>query len=171
MNITSLKERIGSTNRRTLSWAIVIAAGAVLGTGSLLLGGERGHANVPKQEPGVKAPVLTIDLRTVEDVVAASGSLASKNTSVLSSKVMGRVVHLGAREGDQVAEGTLLVRIESGEITAQVLQAQAAYNNAKANYDRIKSLFEAKASTQIEMDQATLGLATAQAGLSAAKAM
>ncbi|NTW61041.1 MAG: efflux RND transporter periplasmic adaptor subunit, partial [Nitrospirae bacterium] len=60
---------------------------------------------------------------------------------------------------------------ESGEITAQVVQAQAAYNNAKLQYDRIKSLYDAQASTQMEMDQATLGFETAQAGLRAAKAM
>ncbi len=84
---------------------------------------------------------------------------------------MGRVVHLGAQEGDQVAAGKLLMKIDSGEITAQAIQAQAAYNNARLQYDRIKNLFDAKASTQMEMDQAILGLENAQAGLQAAKAM
>jgi len=90
---------------------------------------------------------------------------------VLSSKVMGRVSYLGVQDGDQVSSGKLLIRIDSGEIAAQAAQAQAAYNNAKLQYDRIKNLYDAKASTQMEMDQATLGLATAQAGLTAAKAM
>jgi RND family efflux transporter MFP subunit len=84
---------------------------------------------------------------------------------------MGKVVYLSVQEGDKVHEGKLLMKIDSGEITAQAIQAQAAYNNAKLQYDRIKSLYEAKASTQMEMDQATLGLETAEAGLKAAKAM
>ena len=84
---------------------------------------------------------------------------------------MGRVVRLSVQEGDHVDAGKLLMKIDSGEITAQAIQAQAAYNNARLQYDRIKSLYDAKASTQMEMDQATLGLETAQAGLQAAKAM
>ena len=104
-------------------------------------------------------------------MVSAAGTLNSKNTSVLSSKVMGKVVALTVNEGDHVNQGKLLLRIESGEISAQVYQAQAAYNNAKLQYDRIKSLFDEKAATQMEMEQATLGFESAKAGLNAAKAM
>ncbi len=68
-------------------------------------------------------------------------------------------------------QGRLLMKIESGEIAAQAYQAQAAYNNAKLQFDRIKTLFDEKAATQMEMDQATLGLESAKAGLNAAKAM
>jgi RND family efflux transporter MFP subunit len=84
---------------------------------------------------------------------------------------MGKVVALNVQEGDYVSQGKLLVKIESGEISAQAFQAQAVYNNAKLQYDRIKRLFDEKAATQMEMDQATLGLKTAEAGMNAAKAM
>ena len=90
---------------------------------------------------------------------------------MLSSKVMGRVVYLSVQEGDQVAADKLLMKIDSGEIKAQTVQAQAAYNNARLQYGRIKSLYDAKASTEMEMDQATLVLENAQAGLQAATAM
>ena len=153
----------------TITGIVVIAT--VLGTGSLLLGGEDGHATVPKRESALTAPVATAAARTIDNLITAAGALGSKNTSVLSSKVMGRVDALNVQEGDYVTAGKLLLRIDSGEITAQAIQAQAAYNNAKLQYDRIKSLFDAKASTQMEMDQATLGLQTAEAGLKAAQAM
>jgi RND family efflux transporter MFP subunit len=104
-------------------------------------------------------------------VVSAVGTLNSRNTSVLSSKIMGKVIALHAKEGDHVSRGKVLLRIESGEISAQAFQAQAAYNNAKLQYDRIKRLFDEKAATQMEMDQATLGLDSANAGLNGAKAM
>ena len=64
-----------------------------------------------------------------------------------------------------------VLRCDSGEISAQSYQAQAAYNNAKLQFDRIKNLFTENAATQMEMDQATLGLESATAGLNAAKAM
>lgn len=84
---------------------------------------------------------------------------------------MGKVLELTVNEGDHVSQGKLLARIESGEITAQVYQAQAALNNAQLQYDRIKTLFDEKAATQMEMDQATLGLESAKAGLNGARAM
>jgi RND family efflux transporter MFP subunit len=84
---------------------------------------------------------------------------------------MGRVVELTVNEGDYVTQGKLLLRIESGEISAQTYQAQAAYNNAKLQHDRIKSLFDENAATRMEMDQAILGYESAKAGLIAAKAM
>ncbi|MHB8845045.1 MAG: efflux RND transporter periplasmic adaptor subunit [Nitrospirota bacterium] len=153
---------------------IGMAAGAVAAlivAGSLSFGKTDGHAAAAKDEAPVTASAVTVQPRTIDSVVTAAGALASKNVSVLSSKVMGRVSFLSVQEGDQVSAGKLLLKIDSGEIAAQAAQAQAAYNNAKLQYDRIKSLYDAKASTQMEMDQATLGLETAQAGLKAAKAM
>lgn len=143
----------------------------VLGAVSLLFNGESGHAGAVRKEEPVAVPVVTVQARTVDAVITASGALTSRNSSVLSSKVMGRVDRISVQEGDQVSAGKLLLKIDSGEITAQAIQAQAAYNNAKLQYDRIKGLYDAKASTQMEMDQATLGLETAQAGLKAAKTM
>ena len=171
MNRTNIREAFRTINRKALYGIGLAAIITVLGTGPLLLRGEAGHANVPQHASVLKAPVVTLAARTIDSVITAAGALTSRNTSVLSSKVMGRVVALNVQEGDQVAAGKLLLRIDSGEITAQTIQAQAAYNNAKLQYDRIKSLFDAKASTQMEMDQATLGLQTAEAGLKAAQAM
>jgi RND family efflux transporter MFP subunit len=150
---------------------IMVTAAVLLGSGTLLLGGDTGPTSTPKHESPLKAPVVAAASAVIDDVIAAAGTLGSKNTSVLSSKIMGKVVALNVHEGDPVKEGQLLLKIESGEITAQVIQAQAAYNNAKLQYDRIKSLFDVRAATQMEMDQATLGLQTAEAGLKAATAM
>ncbi len=161
-------------NKIKKPWIYIIsitAAIAVLGAGYLFFREENSYAEAPKAEAPVSVAAVIVEPQTIDSVVTAAGALSSKNTSVLSSKIMGRVVRLSVQEGDQVAAGKLLMKIDSGEITAQAIQAQAAYNNARLQYDRIKSLYDAKASTQMEMDQATLGLENAQAGLQAAKAM
>ena len=138
--------------------------------GYMTFGKDDRYASVPKESAGNSnghdGPAENID-----SVVSAAGALSSRNVSVLSSKLMGRVTALTVNEGDQCTQGKLLMRIESGEIAAQAYQAQAAYNNAKLQYDRIKRLFDENAATQMEMDQATLGLESAKAGLNAAKAM
>ena len=171
MNITTIKEKIALFNKKTLAGISIGVTIALLASGYVVFSKKEGYAEAKNVEAPVQVSVFVVEPRTIESVVTAAGALSSKNSSVLSGKVMGRVVALNVHEGDQVAAGRLLMKIDSGEITAQAIQAQAAYNNAKLQYDRIKSLYDATASTQMEMDQATLGLETAQAGLRAAKAM
>ena len=171
MNSKSILEKIKNMNKKTIYSASLAFALAILGIGYMTFGKENSYAGVPKVEVPVHVSAVTVEPRSIDAVVSAAGTLNSKNTSVLSSKVMGKVVALTVNEGDQVNQGKLLLKIESGEITAQLYQAQAAYNNAKLQYDRIKSLFDEQAATQMEMDQATLGFESAKAGLNAAKAM
>jgi len=171
MNIVSIKEKIVSFNKKTLAGISLGAAVALLGAGYMVFNNKDGHAASPKAEAPLSVSAYIVEPRTIESVVTAAGALTSRNTSVLSSKVMGRVSYLGVQEGDHVSAGKLLIKIDSGEIAAQAFQAQAAYNNAKLQYDRIKGLYDANASTQVEMDQATLGFETAKAGLNAAKSM
>ena len=172
INLHTIENKFKELDKKVLFAGIaVIALAVIAGISYRILGRQGGPAGAPASGESIAVPVLMVEPRNIESVVTAAGALSSKNSSVLSGKVMGRVVALNVHEGDQVAEGRLLMKIESGEITAQVIQAQAAYNNAKLQYDRIKSLYDATASTQMEMDHATLGLETAQAGLRAAKAM
>jgi len=171
MTITALIGKIKSMNKKMLYGGAIGIVLILLGTGLLIRGKWNGYAALQKSEAPVSVNTMTVEPVTIDAVVSAAGALNSRNTSVLSSKVMGKVISLSVNEGDQVTQGKLLIRIESGEIAAQVYQAQAAYNNARLQYDRIKSLYDEKAATQMEMDQATLGFESAKAGLNAAKAM
>lgn len=169
--IETWTERIRTMDRKKLvlggAAALAVIAAVLLLTGRKEpVPGE----TVAEQEP-LAVQVMIAAPKAVESVVAAVGVLSSRNNSVLSAKIMGTVQSLSVREGDYVTTGQTLMRIDSGEITAQVQQAQAAYNNAKLHYDRIKRLYDENAATQIEMDQATLQLETAEAGLKSARAM
>jgi RND family efflux transporter MFP subunit len=171
MNIKTIFDKIKTMNKKFIYAASIAVVIAVLGAGYMMFGKDNSYAGTPKEEAPVSVTAVIVGPRTIDSVVTAAGALSSRNSSMLSSKVMGRVVYLGVQEGDQVAADKLLMKIESGEIMAQTVQARATYNNAKLQYDRTKSLYDAKASTEMEMDQATLGLENAQAGLQAAKAM
>jgi RND family efflux transporter MFP subunit len=172
MNILTIKEKISLIDKKKLYGASLLSALAILGLGYGLFGKDTSYAEASKKdEAPIPVSSVTIVPKTIDAVVSAVGTLNSRNSSVLSSKIMGKVVVLNAKEGDHVSQGKLLLKIESGEISAQVFQAQAAYNNAKLQYDRIKRLFDEKAATQMEMDQATLGLESANAGLKGATAM
>ncbi len=171
MNIKTIKEKINNMNKKAVYSGSVALAIALLVAVHLIMSKESSYAETHKPDAPVSVNAVTVEPKTIDSVVTSAGALSSRNTSVLSSKVMGRVISLTVKEGDNVLEGKRLMKIESGEITAQLLQAQAAFHNAKLQYQRIKSLYDAQAATQAEMDQATLGFETAEAGLKAAKAM
>jgi RND family efflux transporter MFP subunit len=166
-----IRDKIKRYDKKIIYSALVTAVVVVSGIGSITFGKSRHESNAPATETPFSVTAVAVETRTVDSVVSAAGTLSSRNTSILSSKVMVKVVALTINEGDYVTTGKLLARIESGEIAAQTYQAQAAYHNAKLHFDRIKRLFDEKASTQMEMDQATRGLESAKAGLNAAKAM
>lgn len=171
MDIRIITEKIRTMDKKKIYGLSVFCALSVLGIAYMVFGKDSSYANAPKAEAPLSVTTMTVEPRSIDAMISAAGTLNSKNTSVLSSKVMGKVVALTVTEGDYVTRGKLLIKIESNEISAQAYQAQAAYNNAKLQYDRIKSLFDEKAATQVEMEQATLGFESARAGLNAARAM
>jgi RND family efflux transporter MFP subunit len=171
MIIDVIHEKIKSMNKAAVTSASVGVTVAILGFGYMTFGKNSDYANVSKSDDPLRVSTMMVQPKMIDSTVSAAGTLNSRNISVLSSKIMGKVAELTVQEGSNVSAGQTLARIESGEISAQLYQAQAAFNNARLQYERIKSLFDAHAATQMEMDQATLGLESAKAGLNAARAM
>src|SRR5207244_9816728 len=78
---------------------------------------------------------LPIFVHTYEGV----GNVESPADVRIGSKVTGRLVYLQAREGDRVARGQVLARIDSSQVMAAVNQQQAVVASAQANLKDRKS--------------------------------
>lgn len=85
----------------------------------------------------------------------------------LSTKVPGIVRSVAVTDYQQVHKGDLLVELEDNDYQAQVAQANAAEEAAKAAIENIR---REKQLQQAKIDQAIAGVAQAQAGISAAQA-
>jgi multidrug efflux pump subunit AcrA (membrane-fusion protein) len=124
-----------------------------------------------------KAAFSTVPL--TEEVV---GTIQPTTVTTLSSKILGNVVEVLRREGETVAAGDLLVRIDAkeigsdlqgaqaslaeaqaaiAEVRSQITTAQAAkqaaeseLNLAEVSHARIKDLYDKKSVTRQEYDQA-----------------
>jgi HlyD family secretion protein len=66
----------------------------------------------------------------------ASGTIEARNIHV-GSKVGGRIEKVLVKEGDFVDAGAILVSFEDREVTAAMQDAQAAVDQAKANYEML----------------------------------
>ena len=105
---------------------------------------------------------------TIVETVSATGKIQPEIEVKISSEVSGEVIALTVKEGQQVKKGDLLVRInpdlyESGvnrsvasmsTTKAGLTQADAQVKEAKASYDRSKTLFDKGIISRAEWDKA-----------------
>lgn len=123
--------------------------------------------------------VAPVQYREVAQTYSADGLVEATRQSTVSAQIAGRVKEVLFDVGDRVAKGQVILRIDEREAAqalagsqAQVLQAQAGLQNAKANYERAKQLFAQKFISQAGLDkaQADYKVALAQAAASEAGA-
>lgn len=74
----------------------------------------------------------------IADLTATGYVVAQKKASI-ASKATGRLEWLGVREGSKVKQGEVLARLESGDLQAQVAQAVASVESAKAQLKRVEA--------------------------------
>lgn len=74
----------------------------------------------------------TVREETKDYVEEAVGTLKSSARSVVSSKVLGRIESMNVSAGDQVAQGDILVELDSGEVDARLHQAEEMLSAAEA---------------------------------------
>lgn len=66
----------------------------------------------------------------------ATGYVVAQRKAAVASKATGRLELLNVREGSQVKAGEILARLESNDVTAQMQQAAAGVNLARANLEQ-----------------------------------
>lgn len=66
----------------------------------------------------------------------ATGYVVAQRKAAVASKATGRLEWLNVREGSQVKAGEVLARLENNDVTAQMRQAAAGVNVARANLDQ-----------------------------------
>lgn len=123
--------------------------------------------------------VATVQYREVAQTYSADGLVEATRQSTVSAQIGGRVREILFDVGDRVEKGQVILRIDEREAVqamagsqAQVLQAQANMQNAKATYERARQLFAQKFISQAALDkaQADYKVALAQAAASEAGA-
>ena len=108
--------------------------------------------------------------------ITASGKIEAENSANVSTRMMGHVTKVHVKVGQKVNAGQLLVSINNtdlqakrAQVEASILQATAAFNNAKKDYERFTALFNQQSASQKELDDMTSRYEMAKAGLEAAK--
>src|SRR5436309_3697044 len=91
---------------------------------------------------------------TVVDAIAATGQIEAVQSIELRPEVQGRITDILVREGQDVAAGTGLFKVDDAELKAQVAQAEAERQMARQALERTKQLIAQNASSTSDLEQA-----------------
>jgi RND family efflux transporter MFP subunit len=112
------------------------------------------------------------------DGFSASGTVKAVQGATISTRTMGYVESVEVQVGNRVRKGTLLIRINNADLTAQLAQAdagvteaEAALANVEKNYTRFKELYKTQSVTSKEMDDMNMNLEMSKSRLKAARQM
>lgn len=105
----------------------------------------------PKPTP-VRAVILKPEV--LDNKVLTSGVILANEEVAISSEVAGKITQISFREGDFVAAGALLVKINDAELQAQVQKLIANKKLAETKEKRQRELLAKEAISQQEYDVA-----------------
>lgn len=152
---------------RILALALLVGASAACNS-------EKGEAATTRNGGGPGGPgragpqVVPVDfavaeLGTASRSVSATGTVAPLRSVTINSQVAGALLGVSVEEGTPVRQGTVLARIDSRELEAQLASAEASLELARRTAERSAQLREQQIVTAAEFDrdQAALAAATA----------
>jgi RND family efflux transporter MFP subunit len=116
----------------------------------------------------IAVKTAAVSSRTIDDITEVTGTVAAVQRAELAPKIMGRVAEVYVQEGQRVAKGQVLLRIEAADLAAGVSQAAANSRAAAAAAAQAQTAAELqREQSRGRVQQAEEALRAAKAGLSA----
>jgi membrane fusion protein (multidrug efflux system) len=168
--------------------AIAAAAACIAAAGGYWLGTHRGspagvlapQASAPpagaagKGAPGIGAAMVVeaakVMLQSLPQTITAVGSLRSDESITVRPEVAGRIRDIAFQEGQHVAKGATLVRLDPAVNAAEVEQARANLKLAQSKYNRAVELSQQNFISGQARDEAENNLRVAEAAVALAAA-
>ena len=141
-----------------------------------------------EKSSGAAEPSKTAEaeIRKIQEWYEAVGTVRPRTEASIEAQIMAQVMDIRVKPGDRVAKDDLLVILDSRQLDSRLDQAreglksavsnqkqakqsvaaaEAAFNQAKADFKRVQSYFESEAATQQQLEQARSAFLQAEAGL------
>lgn len=122
------------------------------------------------QMPPVPVEVTQVQTETVRDRFRTVGSVQANEIVKVVSEVNAIVRELPFAEGQGVARGSLIARFENRDIAAEAQRAEALRDQARTRLERVQQLFDQKAISPQDRDDASAAFQVADADFKLAQA-
>jgi membrane fusion protein (multidrug efflux system) len=147
---------------------LLLAAAAFGGCGG---GAEEQHGGGGGfQFPPTAVEVAAVQSGGMRDVFETIGTIEALEAVTIVSEIDAAVVALPFREGDEIAQGALIARLDDAELAAVLARAAALRDQRASNHERIRRVVEQNAGAQQDLDDAAAALQVAEADVALARA-
>jgi RND family efflux transporter MFP subunit len=120
--------------------------------------------------PPMPVEVVTLSERAVPQTTEYVGTVKSRRSTNVQPQVEGFITSIKVRSGESVKPGAALMEIDPSlqeaavaSLESQLVSRHADLQQARQQAARVKTLFEAGASSQAELEQAQTSLSTTEA--------
>ncbi len=137
---------------RSLAAVLVLGLAAACGKGEA--GAPGGGAAAGGGPPPMPVDVAVARADRVVDAIPATGQVEALQSIDVRPEVEGRIVEILVREGQEVAKGTPLFKVDDAELKAQVARAEAERDLARQALTRAKDLVQQNASSTADLERA-----------------
>ncbi|HET9503710.1 MAG TPA: efflux RND transporter periplasmic adaptor subunit [Hymenobacter sp.] len=125
-------------------------------------GGEKGKDDKKNNGPAL-VDVLIARPSSVSDSIEANGTVVANNFVELHPEVSGRLTSLNVQEGQRVAKGTIIARINDADLRAQLQKTNAVLRVAQLSVNRLEKLLKVQGVNQADYDLAVSQVQSGQA--------
>lgn len=136
----------------------------------LLWGCERAP---PPADPGaVSRPVeiLEVQASMLDGNLRFPGRVRAAQRAELTFNIAGRLVEFPVKEGDRLAKGALVAKLDPANFELRASSARAEFEQAQTNYERVRTVWEqTQAVPRAEVDQKRTALEVARSTYAAAR--
>jgi membrane fusion protein (multidrug efflux system) len=167
------------TNRRGNGRPAIVGAVLVVGIAIIFLlmrgrgsqaaqeggGGEAAAGGGPPAMPPMPVDVDTARRESVVDAVRATGRIEALQAIELRPDEQGRITAIMFREGQSVAAGTPLVKIDDAMLKAQAERAKADRDLSNQQLERVRRLRAQNAASAADLERAEAAARSSEAGL------
>ena len=138
-----------------------------------------GAAGIPLgSNPAPHAVANVVSAQANGSVLTVSGYIVNRERIEISPRFLGQVKWIGARKGDYVTNGQVLVLLDDSEYKARAKEAEGrlantrtAVEKAEIDFSRANKLIAEKVETQQTVDDARIRLDSARASMREAEAI
>lgn len=131
---------------------------------ALLSGCGEGEAVIEAAEVARPVPIMMVGSSDQTSSLRFPGRVRAAQRADLTFNVSGQVIELPVEEGQLIAKGDLVARLDDANYKIQMRSALAKYNKARTDYSRVEQLWQrSQAIAKSEVDKQRTAMDVAQA--------
>jgi membrane fusion protein (multidrug efflux system) len=108
----------------------------------------------PPASPLTEVDVIVASGESISNTIEVNGTVVANESAELRPEINGRLTYLNVPEGKMVQQGTVLARINSADLEAQVSKSKVQLDLAQQTEERLRKLLEIHGVNQADYDQA-----------------